>query len=106
MSDWTEEPAKKAAQALEPDKPAAEASPPQEAAETPAVPQKSASEYPWSEQGDSKAKQPLYLRIPVPLYLKLKWLGDTTFGTDMTAIAVQALNDKVQSLLKERGIEP
>ena len=41
-------------------------------------------------------------KIPMRLYLKLKYLGDTTYDSSMTKIVVSTLEKETDRLLKAR----
>lgn len=97
LKDWTEEPAKKAAAAIS--KEGQGDGQGNKEKIDPRVPQ-----YPWQagQTGSTLAS----FKIPTQLFLKLKFLGDTTYGSNMTKILLEALEPKVEQMLKERGIEP
>lgn len=78
-----------------------EAATPAPAAAKPAKAKKPAM--PW-DAIDEAAIQPFSARLNTRLFLKLKYLGETTYGTNMTKILHEALAEKVSVMLKERGI--
>lgn len=45
-------------------------------------------------------------RIPTRIYLKLKWLGETTYGSSATKILCDVMEPAIDKMLKDRGIEP
>lgn len=99
LDAWTEEPSRDVAAAIgaEPH------------AETPVVkpvaPRKGrGGEFPWQDVPEGSERQ-LNVKAPADLHLKLKWLGDTTYGTNMTQIIIDALQDVAKKMLKERGIK-
>jgi hypothetical protein len=102
LDEWTEEPARRAAAALEgkgeeTPQPAAENAP--EAQET------AKPEYPWQQPG-MEGTHLANFKLERRLFLKLKYLGETTYGSNMTKILSEALEPKVNKMLKERGIKP
>lgn len=120
LETWTEEPAKAAAESIEPaqmaaGEGAAEASVAQEAkaastarqaskaSSASKASQKVETEAPWGQAGEGVRQ--LNIRIPDEVFVRLKWLGDTTYGTNMTQLAIQAISEKVEAMLKERGIK-
>lgn len=60
--------------------------------------------YPWEGIAEDQSHQ-FNIKIPKALYMRLKWLGDTTYGTSMTQLAVQGLEAQAAKMLKERGIK-
>jgi hypothetical protein len=118
LESWSEEPAKAQADALAANrsegeglatpamKPSEHSQPstatkPSDAAE----PSKASKpSYPWDGVDDGQSHQ-FNIKIPKALYLRLKWLGDTTYGTSMTQIAIQGLEARAAKMLKERGIK-
>jgi len=91
VSDWTEEPAKTAAAAI--------SAPAQVIA--PSETQKpTAARFPWEEP--TQGVKLVNFKIPMALYLKLKYLGDTTYGASMTSILIEALEAKTAELLRDR----
>lgn len=101
LDEWSEQPAKIAADAISHE----QVSSPQPVKENKPKKREIGERYPWDDITDINTKQPLYMRVPLSLYLKLKWLGDTTYGTDMTTITIEAVEAKVNKMLKERGIK-
>lgn len=62
---------------------------------------------PWAIAAFSQQMPPLKsttFRLPNELYLKLKWIGDTTFNQSMTDVVIAALEKEVALRLQERGI--
>lgn len=119
LESWSEEPAKAQASALakpEGEGAAIPAAQPSEAstpstANDAAEPSKDSKQskdskpsYPWDGVDDGQSHQ-FNIKIPKALYLRLKWLGDTTYGTSMTQIAIQGLEARAAKMLKERGIK-
>ncbi len=104
LDEWTEAPAKEVAASI--------AKPAESTAVAP-KPEKKGKDtgYPWESvpaTGASflAAQKSVNFKIPMDLYLKLKWLGETTYLSDMTKIVTEALQEKTGKLLKERGIKP
>jgi hypothetical protein len=95
LQEWTEQPAKDAASAIAPKIEDVAAV----AAQSPP-----AARYPWEDApGAVEAVKLVNFKIPIKLYLKLKYLGDTTYGSSMTQIFVTAMEKETDRLLKERG---
>lgn len=94
VREWTEQPAKDAASAISP---AVEAIPIESS-------KASAARFPWDEPASStlEAVKLVNFKIPMRLYLKLKFLGDTTYDSSMTKIVVATLEKETERLLKER----
>lgn len=63
-----------------------------------------AGEFPWQTVPEGSERQ-LNVKVPADLHFKLKWLGDTTYGTNMTQIIIDALQDVAKKMLRERGIK-
>jgi hypothetical protein len=62
-----------------------------------------AARYPWEDApGSVEAVKLVNFKIPIKLYLKLKYLGDTTYGSSMTQIFVTAMEKETARLLRER----
>lgn len=112
LDEWTEEPVKDALDALTPPKPA-EA--PQSAQTTTGVGEGASTQVatvgdhpttPWAVVIDRtrSATKPLNFKIPEELYLRLKWLSETTYGETMTSIIISALEEKTAEMLKSRGV--
>jgi hypothetical protein len=95
VQEWTEQPAKDAASAISPKvQPIA----PTEAPNAPGA------RFPWDEAFISapEAVKLVNFKIPMKLYLKLKYLGDTTYDSSMTKIVVSTLEKETDRLLKAR----
>ena len=92
---WTEQPAKDAASAIAP---AVKAMAPVEPTKTPEA------RFPWDEAaiGAPEAVKLVNFKIPMRLYLKLKYLGDTTYDSSMTKIVVSTLEKETDRLLQAR----
>lgn len=102
LKDWTEEPAKRAAAALgEEDR----AEPQPEPENAPEPREKAKTQYPWQQPG-LEGTHLSNFKLDLRLFLKLKYLGETTYGSNMTKILTEALEPKVNKMLKERGIKP
>jgi hypothetical protein len=95
VQEWTEQPAKEAASAISP---AVEPIAPAE------LPKAAAARFPWDEPSGStsEAVKLVNFKIPMRLYLKLKYLGDTTYDSSMTKIVVSTLEKETERLLQER----
>jgi hypothetical protein len=126
LDGWTEEPAKAAADAIGATQAihASSAIRPSNAAEDaqlaqavePAKPVQAVKaakktqpvqQYPWAtaEQGWRPVMRQFNIRVTEDVYLRLKWLGETTYGSNMTQIAIEAITDRVTAMLKERGVK-
>lgn len=106
LDEWSQEPSKKAAEAIGAAKPVQEGQPAVEVTENaPKTLKTQKSEtYPWDDV-DPKANSMTTMRLNTTLYLKLKYLGETTFGSNMKKIMEEALESKIKKMLKERGID-
>ena len=95
VQEWTEQPAKDAASAISP------AIRPAASTEVPKAPE---ARFPWDETTISalEAVKLVNFKIPMRLYLKLKYLGDTTYDSSMTKIVVTTLEKETDRLLKAR----
>ena len=96
LQEWTEQPVKDAVSAITP---AVQLTAnPAEAFKPPAA------RFPWEESSISapEAVKLVNFKIPMRLYLKLKYLGDTTYDSSMTKIVVSTLEKETDRLLKER----
>lgn len=51
-------------------------------------------------------RQSTTYRLPLPLVQALHWLGETTYGENVTSIVVQALEDEVNARLAAAGKPP
>lgn len=102
LNDWTEEPARDAASCLV-EKPSAK---PTESLQVERKVTKAGkgSANPWEavEGAKQTATKSVNYKIPIEIYQKLKWLGGTTFGMDMTGIVVEALQEKIDKMIKAR----
>lgn len=60
---------------------------------------------PWEDEAQmgGGAVKLCNFKLPMALYLKLKWLGDTTYDSNMTKIVLGAVEREIEKLLKERG---
>lgn len=128
LDEWSEQPAKDVAAAIVASQPAqassasSTAQPTQASQATQTAEPVKASkpakkvqpaqpQYPWSTAGEGAqaggrpATRQFNIKVPEDIYLRLKWLGETTYGTNMTQIAIEALAERVASMLKERGIK-
>lgn len=95
VQTWTEQPAKDAANAIGPETESV----------APAVMQKPvAARFPWEDatSGVAEAVKLVNFKIPMRLYLKLKFLGDTTYDSSMTKIVVSTLEKETDRLLQAR----
>jgi hypothetical protein len=61
--------------------------------------------YPW-EDADPRIPKTFNLRFEMPDYIRLKWLGDTTFEESMHSIAMRGALQEIDRMLRERGIQP
>lgn len=117
LKEWTEEPARSSAEAIgaQPEEVKPELEPVSvvnstpKPAQTPSKASKRSGvgDYPWQDASvvSSGLVKSMNFNIPMELYLKLKWLGDTTYNSNMTKIIIEALEEKTHKLLKERGIK-
>lgn len=94
VKDWTEEPAQTAASAIsgkvQTVAPAAAPTPP-------------APAFPWDAPSAADSTRLVNFKLPTVLYLKLKYLGETTYGASMTSIVTGVIEKEVDRLLAERG---
>lgn len=59
---------------------------------------------PWAVVGaDAGSTKTTTMRLPLELYEKLKFLGETTYGESMNAIVIGAIQREVARRMKERG---
>ncbi|HEX7719697.1 MAG TPA: hypothetical protein VF389_07820 [Woeseiaceae bacterium] len=117
--DWTEAPTRQAAESLADDPQAAEdVKPAEQGGKKPATARKSPAkvqpkappkvERPWEaalqmHDGTSAATRLANFKLPGEMYAKLRWLADTTFDYSMTRIVIEALEVKIEQMLKERA---
>lgn len=80
--------------------PAAQAAP---ADESPA-PTRVVKKVPWADDGQDGVVS-FNFKLPRALAVRLRYLGDTTYGASMTSIVVDAVTPVVAQMLKERGLE-
>lgn len=116
LDEWTEQPARDAAAALGERKEAAKpAAVPAKPKTKPTAKPKKAVEKKAEKQGapwdvievkGGGSIQPCSFRLPMELYKQLIWLSGTTLGYNQTRIVKEALTEKIDKMLKERGIEP
>lgn len=99
LDEWSEQPAKTAADAISHE----QVSSPQPAKENKPKKREIGESYPWEEEVNSVVA--LHIKLPANLFAKLKFLGETTYGSNMTKIIIEALEPKVNKMLKERGIK-
>jgi hypothetical protein len=64
---------------------------------------KAEPQYPWI--GVSDANQSVNFKMPLELFLKVKWLSDTEYGMNMTKLYIEAIEKEVAIRMKARGIE-
>jgi hypothetical protein len=84
LSDWTEEPARNAAASID------------DATDVVA---------PWEAvHAQTEMTKSVNFKLPIALYQKLKWLGDTTYNSSMTQIVVEEMTKATDRLLKERTV--
>lgn len=98
LSEWSEEPAQEAAQSV-----GARA----EVSNTLKIEPEPVKAAPWNNVAlaDNGTKS-VNFKLPLTLYQKLKWLGETTYGSSMTQILVDEMTKATDRLLKERGAQP
>ena len=63
-----------------------------------------AAKLPWDDASDRLTIN-FMLRPSETLHAKLKYLGETTYGSSMHKIAIEAVEHAVEKMLKERGIK-
>jgi hypothetical protein len=61
--------------------------------------------YPWDD-ADPRIPKTFNLRFEMPDYIRLKWLGDTTFEESMHSIAMRGALQEIDRMLREREIQP
>jgi hypothetical protein len=103
LDGWTEQPARDQAAALIP-----QPEPTETAAVTP-EPKKKGKDTakPWeigvgAAESAGKGQKSVNFKLPMELYLKLRWLGETTYGMDMTKITIEALTAHTDKMIKAR----
>lgn len=102
LEEWSEEPARDAAAVLSTaDEPA------NGEGEGRAVPPKikGVAAYPWIEYDGVPVLSSVLLRIPKSLHMKVKFLGETTYGDSMNKIMQRAIEREVKEMLRKRGID-
>lgn len=105
LETWTEEPTRSAAAAIS-DSDTAQQAPQQLASSQ--IEQK--GHYPWQDNNNafkdaSMVLKPMNIRAPIELHQKLKWLSDNRVdGKNLTRIIIEALEEKVEKMMKERGV--
>lgn len=57
------------------------------------------SKLPW-EDANPRVKRVFNLSLPEPMHLQLKYLGETTLGMSMHAIAVRAIEAEIKRMLR------
>lgn len=111
LDDWTAEPNQLPAHAL-PTTPEATQAPtsPPEATEAPTLPPATekppkAPRKPWeAANGESEGLVSFNFKLPRSMALKLRYLGDTTYGETMTSILIKTLGPRLDKMLQERGL--
>lgn len=102
----TEAPSRAAAEALgqveEGAAPVAQSEP--EASKPAKAKSKAKPPMPWDELEGAKMTQQMNFKLPVTLVAKLKFLGETTYGENMTSLLKKALEEFTDKMLKERGL--
>lgn len=102
LDDWTAEPNKLPAHALPttPEATQAPTSPPKATEKPPEAPRK-----PWeAANGESEGLVSFNFKLPRTMALKLRYLGDTTYGETMTSILIKTLGPRLDEMLHERGL--
>lgn len=61
--------------------------------------------FPW-ELLDAEAEIQFSTRVPAQLHAKLKYLAETTYGKSIVRLTIEALSEKVDTMLAKRGIKP
>lgn len=60
---------------------------------------------PWEVvQAQPELTKSVNFKLPLALYQKLKWLGETTYGSSMTQIVIDEMTKATNRLLKERTV--
>lgn len=111
LDDWTAEPNKLPAHAL-PTTPEATQAPTSapKAAEEPTTSHATekppeAPRKPWeAANGESEGLVSFNFKLPRTMALKLRYLGDTTYGETMTSILIKTLGPRLDEMLHERGL--
>lgn len=111
LDDWTAEPNKLPAHALvaPPEATQAPISAP-ELKKAPAAPHATekpaeAPKKPWeAANGESEGLVSFNFKLPRSMALKLRYLGDTTYGETMTSILIKTLGPRLDEMLQERGL--
>lgn len=104
LSEWSEQPSRDVADAIKDTDPEPTESP-RVATKQKKKPEVSAK--PWDvaadyAHGTGEPLKSMNFKLPIELYMKLKWLGETTFGTNMTKILTEALYEKTSQMIKDR----
>lgn len=63
---------------------------------------KTGSVPPWGEPGDGTVS--FNFKLPAELAARLKYVGGSTYGQNMTSIVIEAVTERVNSMLKERNL--
>lgn len=106
LESWTAEPAQSVASKIEvaPEPTVAKAvKKTAKSSAKAAVPEGEGGAMPWAEATGTHMTT---YRLPSKIYLKLKWLGETTYGSSATKILCDAVEPAIDKMLRERGIEP
>lgn len=61
---------------------------------------------PWEDQSNSSLKKRFTMEVPIELHNRLEFLAGTTFGSNMTYLALEALAPVLDAELRDRGYDP
>ena len=61
---------------------------------------------PWEDQSSSGLKKRFTMEVPIELHNRLEFLAGTTFGSNMTYLALEALAPVLDAELRDRGYDP
>lgn len=67
-----------------------------------AQPVEQSNQYPWLNAG--KGLQSINFKMPMEMFLKVKWLSDTEYGMNMSKLYNLAIEKEVNERMKARGI--
>lgn len=61
---------------------------------------------PWDDQSNSGLKKRFTMEVPIELHNRLEFLAGTTYGSNMTHLALEALAPILDAALRDRGYDP
>ncbi len=99
LEEWSEQPARVAADAIKHEQVVR----PKSVKENAPKVKVGEGTYPWEDGVNGVVS--VNFKLPANLFAKLKYIAETTYGSNMTKIVIEALEPKVDKMLKERGIK-